>query len=105
MDDFGLVELAEVLRERIEQDVRLLNKVHSYISHELVRQPLSDLDQLVHIEEIEETTHGKVTASQARWHARNRTENGMASAFTKIGRKLFVNVPVYLHLLKRGGAP
>jgi hypothetical protein len=100
---FGLQDLVDALRQRIDADTKLLTQVMSYWTKERPEQDLRDLEELVPISDIAEATGGKITSMQVRWQARNRDENGLASAFVKIGRKLYVNLPEYLRLVAKTG--
>jgi len=91
---FGLPELVAALRARIEADTDLLAKVAQYATN-APQQPLDTLSKLVAVEDVEGATGGKIKTGQLRWLARNRFENGLADAFVKIGRKLYLNVPKF----------
>lgn len=98
---FGLQDLVDALRQRIDLDTQLLSQVMSYWTSEKPVQPLRLLDDLTPVNDaaaIERETDGKVTQNQIRWDARNRQQNGLAPAFTTIGNRLYVNIPEYIRL-------
>ena len=98
--------LAQALRERIEADSELLGKVLDMWSRSGTQEPAGDaLDDLVPITEIETATGGKITVNRARWLARNRTENGLQDAFTKVGRSLYIDMRKFrVWLSSQGGS-
>ena len=97
MDNFGIADLVSKLQERIQSDQALLNQVMSYWATSRQDQPLNDLDALTPIDSVESATDGKLTRAQVKWAARNREEDGTSEAFVKIGKKLYVNVPMLVH--------
>ena len=105
MSDFGLPELVAALRARIEADTDLLAQVAQYATQDQHSQSLNALNELVAVEDVEMATGGKVKVGQIRWLARNRDENGLADAFVKIGRKLYLNLPKFnIWLGSQGGS-
>jgi hypothetical protein len=96
---FGIAELVNELQARIQADQALLMQVMSYWATERPEQPLNDLDALTPIDVVEPKTKGKLTTGQVKWIARNREENGTSEAFVKVGRRLYVNVPLLIQLI------
>ena len=83
-----LVQLAEALRRRIQDDTELLGSILKMMAEQPTAAPL---DEWCPITEIAERTGGNITEASARWMARNRESNGTAAAFRKIGKRLLVN--------------
>ena len=97
--NFGLQELVNRLRQRIEEDSDLLSDVMKYWTQARPDQPLNDLDDLTPLDAIETASKGKISIQQGKWLARNREENGTSEAFVKIGKKLYANLPVLIRLI------
>jgi len=104
---FGIAELVNELQARIQHDQNLLTKVMQFWATERPAQSLSDLEDWTPIDAVEIKSNGKLKTGQTRWIARNREENGTAEAFMKIGRRLYVDIPLLIRLLsaqqKAGG--
>lgn len=96
---FGIAELVNELQTRIQNDQALLTKVMQFWVTERPAQALNDLEDWTPIDAVEAKSNGKLKNGQTRWIARNREENGTADAFMKIGRRLYVNIPVLIRLL------
>ena len=97
--NFGIADLVSGLQERIQSDQALLTQVMSYWATTRPDQPLNELNDLTPLDAVEEASDGKLKVGQVKWISRHREENGTAEAFTKIGRKFYVNIPLLIRLI------
>lgn len=98
--DFGLQELVDRLRQRIEDDSDLLSEVMKYWTQSRPDQGLSSLENLIPVDDIEEVSDGKITKSQLRWALRDRENNGLDAAVSQIGRRLYIDYPSFLRWIE-----
>lgn len=98
-------KLADAIRDQIQRNTELLGLVLDLWAKSGGEDKTDDaLDDLVPVTEIETATGGKITVNRARWLARNRKQNGLADAFTKVGRTLYIDLRKFrVWLSSQGG--